>query len=71
MPYITHNERNNGQMPDAQTTVELSEPNVAGVCKDCYNGTLNNNLREAFDYNGFGYYCLNCGSTHVDLVEAF
>jgi hypothetical protein len=34
----------------------------AGVCKDCGNGTLNNRLNEAFDFNGNGVYCLNCGS---------
>jgi hypothetical protein len=37
--------------------------NCQGVCKDCGNGTLNNRLNEAFDYNGGGVYCLNCGST--------
>lgn len=40
-----------------------------GTCKDCGNGTLNNKLNEAFDYNGNGIYCLNCGSTHVDILE--
>ena len=39
-----------------------------GVCKDCGNGTLNNRLNEAFDYNGNGVYCLNCGSDHVDIL---
>ena len=62
MPFLKHDTNNYGQMPDV-------EPNVAGVCKCCYSGTLNNNLCEAFDYNGFGHYCLNCGSTHVDLME--
>jgi hypothetical protein len=65
MPYLYHDDDDNyEQEPNAVS-------NVAGVCKDCGNGTLNNNLAEAFDYNGFGYYCLNCGSTHVDLVEAY
>ena len=41
----------------------------SGVCKDCGNGTMNNRIAEAFDYNGFGPYCLNCGSTHVDIIE--
>jgi hypothetical protein len=40
-----------------------------GVCKDCGNGTLNNRLAEAFDYNGDGVYCLNCGSGHVDIIS--
>jgi uncharacterized Zn finger protein len=39
-----------------------------GICKDCGNGTLNNRVLEAFDYNGDYVYCLNCGSTHVDIV---
>lgn len=39
-----------------------------GTCKDCGNGTLNNRAAEAFDYNGNGVYCLNCGSTHVDII---
>ena len=41
---------------------------LQGVCKDCNSGTLNNGLVEAFDFNGNGYYCLNCGSTHLDLL---
>jgi hypothetical protein len=41
---------------------------LSGVCKDCYSGTLNNDLVEAFDFNGNGYYCLNCGSTHLDIL---
>ena len=40
----------------------------AGVCKDCGSGTLNNRLNEAFDFNGNGVYCLNCGSNHLDLL---
>jgi hypothetical protein len=39
-----------------------------GICKDCGNGTLNNCLNEAFDYNGNVVYCLNCGSTHLDIL---
>ena len=52
---------------------------LAGTCKDCGNGTLNNDLAPAFrvfaevDSDGFenGYYdvqCLRCGSGHVDVV---
>ena len=50
------------------TEQENDTLDCAGVCKDCGNGTLNNRLNEAFDYNGFGAYCLNCGSSHLDLV---
>ena len=50
--------------------VEDDTLSCAGVCKDCGNGTMNNRAHEAFDYNGNGAYCLNCGSTHLDLVVA-
>jgi hypothetical protein len=47
--------------------------NLQGVCKDCGNGTLNNELNPAFEIIE-GYYgptagCLNCGSMHVDVSE--
>jgi hypothetical protein len=29
---------------------------------------MNNKMHEAFDYNGNGVYCLNCGSFHVDIL---
>jgi len=41
---------------------------LQGYCRDCGNGSLNNELNEAFDFNGNGYYCLNCGSTHLDIL---
>ena len=51
------------------------EPNIQGVCKDCGNGTLNNNLAPAFSMNGDEDFaggdtvaCLCCGSTHVDCI---
>ena len=46
---------------------------IQGVCKDCGNGTLNNNFYEAFVYatdnddNEF-LGCKNCGSQHLDLL---
>ena len=46
---------------------------LQGVCKDCGNGTLNNDFCEAFvlvsdnDDNEF-YACKACGSTHLDLL---
>jgi hypothetical protein len=47
---------------------------VQGVCKDCGNGTLNNDLNEQFvtvevrysDYEVL--ICKSCGSSHVDVV---
>ena len=50
------------------------EPNVQGVCKDCSNGTLNNNLNPAFEEYGDDcggdpvLVCNRCGSTHLDLI---
>ena len=51
---------------------------IEGVCKDCGNGTLNNDVVPAFyvgpevndDGQENGYWeasCLRCGSYHVDL----
>jgi hypothetical protein len=46
---------------------------LQGVCKDCGNGTLNNDLNPAFGYNGDEdqpyntYACIACGSTHLDI----
>ena len=46
---------------------------IQGICKDCGNGTLNNDLNPAFeeivndaDYTEFR--CSRCGSGHLDLV---
>ena len=48
---------------------------IQGVCKDCGNGSLNNLLSPAFGYNGDDDFaggdtlvCLQCGSTHLDLL---
>jgi hypothetical protein len=42
---------------------------LQGVCKDCGNGTLNNDLNPAFTFEADGYvFCLNCGSTHLDIL---
>ena len=53
------------------------ETNITGVCKDCGNGTLNNELNPAFDVYGHDeedggtlVTCNRCGSTHVDIMEA-
>jgi len=44
-----------------------------GICKDCGNATLNNELNPAFDImeedEGTSFaYCLNCGSFHVEVL---
>ena len=50
------------------------ESPLQGVCKDCGNGTLNNELNPAFDVEPdiYGDYtvlvCNRCGSTHLDVV---
>jgi len=46
---------------------------IQGVCKDCGNGTLNNDLVPAFELGeDFDYFpiivCKRCGSQHVDVV---
>ena len=49
-------------------------PSVQGVCRDCGNGTLNNELNPAFvlfeeeDGDRSMYTCNNCGSLHLDIV---
>lgn len=51
--------------------LEEEASHIGGVCKDCGNGTLNNELIPAF-----GYYteddnilvCDRCGSTHLDII---
>ena len=49
----------------------LTTPYLQGVCKDCGNGTLNNDLIPAFGITEDDYeaiYCLNCRSTHLDIL---
>ena len=42
---------------------------LQGVCKDCGNGTLNNDLNTAFKCNeDDALVCTNCGGTHLDLL---
>ena len=47
---------------------------VQGICKECGNGTLNNDLNPAFDveFNDDGDFltveCNKCGSEHVDIL---
>jgi hypothetical protein len=57
-----------GPCSDCDEDEQDSRLDCQGVCKDCGNGTLNNKTHEAFDYTGNGVYCLNCGSTHVDII---
>lgn len=43
------------------------------ICKDCGNGTLNNELLERFLVDEVnGVYCAQCGGNHIDgeLYEA-
>ena len=51
------------------------EAPLQGVCKDCGNGTLNNELNPAFNMyehdeedGGTLITCKRCGSTHVDII---
>lgn len=46
------------------------EPSIQGVCKDCGNGTLNNELNPAFSFDDADFpFCSRCGSTHLDLIQ--
>ena len=46
---------------------------LQGVCKDCGNGTMNNELFTAFTQHEVtgAVACARCGSTHVDVVGTF
>jgi hypothetical protein len=51
-------------------------PTLQGVCKDCGNGTLNNELNPAFELNGDEGFaggdtlvCNRCGSDHIDVLS--
>jgi hypothetical protein len=56
--------------------IDENEPlPLQGVCKDCGNGTLNNDLNPAFELVAFdeadgeaGWLCNRCGSDHLDLL---
>jgi hypothetical protein len=47
---------------------------IQGVCKDCGNGTLNNELYPAFELlssdglEELELRCIRCGSTHLDVL---
>lgn len=63
---------------DLRLEAEQREPSIAGVCKDCGNGTLNNELNRAFVFNGDEGFagegvlaCSQCGSTHLDTITAY
>lgn len=55
----------NEQLNDA--CERLNDPPLQGVCKDCGNGTLNNDLNPAFELEDYPH-CLACGSTHLDIL---
>ena len=51
----------------------LTTPYLQGVCRDCANGTLNNDLNPAFEYvelesGDSQVQCKRCGSTHLDIL---
>ena len=47
---------------------------LQGVCKDCGNGTLNNDINPAFEFLASDgcdeeeLRCIGCGSTHLDIL---
>jgi hypothetical protein len=65
------NQYGNEEVGRALEYLQSEEPlsDVQGICKDCGNGTLNNSLNAAFGEHGDeSLYCLNCGSTHIDIL---
>jgi hypothetical protein len=68
----------NHMMNRTQTENKMSNNEAVsdsqGVCKDCGNGTLNNELNPAFEfvYNERNdtdvLVCLACGSSHLDVL---
>ena len=48
-------------------------PRVSGVCKDCGNGSMDNNLNYQFEISELEDgsvigNCRQCGSSHLDLL---
>jgi hypothetical protein len=45
---------------------------LQGVCKDCYSGSLNNELNPAFylfdEEENPVWRCISCNSTHLDIL---
>ena len=52
----------------------MTTETIQGICKDCGNGTLNNESNPAFDFvydertDNDVLVCNSCGSTHLDLA---
>ena len=77
---ITKRNRKSGQVDFkyAAATVAVDDRlDCQGVCKDCGNGTLNNETNPAFEYDYSGnpfsdeedvLVCIACGSSHVDVL---
>jgi hypothetical protein len=54
---------------DSHCSVCLDVAPLQGVCKDCGNGTLNNELHPAFhEVDDSGVECNRCGGMHVDIL---
>lgn len=51
-----------------EETEEPATVPLQGVCKDCGHGTLNNNLSPAFEEWQGVIACIDCHSTHVDIL---
>ena len=57
------------EQSQALVDAQQGEPLLQGVCKDCGNGTLNNELNPAFTFGDDDRpFCSKCGSTHLDLL---
>jgi Zn finger protein HypA/HybF involved in hydrogenase expression len=50
--------------------VQEDEAPLQGVCKDCGNGSMNNDLSPAFHQDDQDFIrCNSCDSTHVDILS--
>lgn len=57
-----------GETKSTSEEVRESDRNYfrSGICKDCGNGTLNNETNEQFVESDNSVACVRCGSSHVD-----
>ena len=58
---------------NSEAEMEKDTVSLQGICKDCGNGTLNNELNPAFEIQDGEYdyavaHCLRCGSYHVEVL---
>jgi hypothetical protein len=71
-PYVEDEpEEEDEEVASEEEEIEATKPwkHLSGVCKDCGNGTLNNDLNPAFEeWQGNALACIDCHSTHIDIL---